>query len=155
MTQAGGDNVAFITMDFEGLEELQKQFETLADDKETVAVEKKIVTRCRDHAAERMKGKVPRSGNNAKSGKKGYRPSGHAADNVPVSNVRMSGGSPTATVGWEKADNSEYFYIKFVEWGTYRMQPRDFIYSTINECWAAFDGIAENEIQAFVDEKLG
>lgn len=147
--------MAFITMDFEGLEELQKQFEALADDKETVAVEKKIVTRCRDYAAERMKGKVPRSGNNAKSGKKGYRPSGHAADNVPVSNVRMSGGSPTATAGWEKADNSEYFYIKFVEWGTYRMQPRDFIYSTINECWATFDGIAENEIQAFVDEKLG
>lgn len=146
--------MAFITMDFEGLEELRKQFETLADDRETAAVERKIVTRNRDIAAQHMKGKVPKSANNAKSGKKGYRPSGHAADNIPVSNVRMSGGSPTATVGWEKADNSEFFYIKFVEWGTYRMQPRDFIYSTINECWAEFDATAEQEIQAFLDANL-
>lgn len=146
--------MAFITMEFEGLEELRKQFETLADDRETTAVERKIVTRNRDIAAQRMKGKVPKSADNAKSGKKGYRPSGHAADNIPVSNVRMSGGSPTATVGWEKADNSEYFYIKFVEWGTYRMQPRDFIYSTINECWAEFDATAEQEIQAFLDANL-
>lgn len=147
--------MAFITMDFDGLEELQKQFEALADDKETAAVERKIVTQCRDYAAARMCGKVPKSANNAKSGKKGYRPSGHAADNVPVSNIRMSGGSPTATVGWEKADNREYFYIEFVEWGTYRMQPRDFIYSTINECWSEFDATAEKEMQAFVNAKLG
>lgn len=146
--------MAFITMDFEGLEELRKQFETLADDKETAAVERKIVTQNRDIAAARMKARVPKSANNAKSGKKGYRPSGHAADNVPVSNVRMSRGSPTATVGWEKADNSEYFYIKFVEWGTYRMQPRDFIYSTINECWEEFDATAEKEMKAFVDAHL-
>lgn len=147
--------MAFITMDFDGLEELQKQFEALADDKEAAAVERKIVTQCRDYAAGRMKGKVPKSANNAKSGKRGYRPPGHAADNVPVSNIRTSGGSPTATVGWEKADNSAFFYIKFIEWGTYKMQPRDFIYSTINECWSEFDAIAEQEIQTFVDSKLG
>lgn len=147
--------MAFISMKFDGLEELQQKFETLASDKEAITVEKKIVTKCRDHAAERMKGKVPRSGNNAKSGKKGYRPSGHAADNVPVSNIRTAGGRPTATVGWEKADNSEYFYVKFVEWGTYRMQPRDFIYNTLSESWNDFDRIAETEMQAFVDEKLG
>lgn len=146
--------MAFISMQFEGLEELQKQIEALASDAELRTVQRKIVERCRDHAAERMRGRVPKSADNSKSGKKGYRPGGHAADHVPVSGIRTSGGSPSASVGWEKADSSEYFYVKFVEWGTYRMPPRDFIYSTISECWATFDGIAESEMQAFIDKTL-
>lgn len=147
--------MAFITMKLQGFEELQKSFEAMASDAEAAEVEKKIVRRCRDIAAEKMRGKVPKSRDNSKSGKKGYRPAGHAADNVPVSGIRSRGGSPSATVGWEKADNSQFFYVKFVEWGTSKMQPRDFIYSTIQECWGTFDTIAENEIQNFVDTKLG
>lgn len=144
-----------IDMEFTGLEELQKAFAELADDTEVTKVNKRIVTKCRDHAAEVMERKIPRSANNAKSGKKGYRPHGHAASNVPVSNVKVSKGEPYATVGWEKADNSEYFYMKFVEWGTYKMQPRDFVYKTISECWPVWDGYAEEEYQNFLDGKLG
>ena len=147
--------MAFITMELQGFEELQKSFEAMASDAEAAEVEKKIVRRCRDIAAEKMRGKVPKSRDNSKSGKKGYRPAGHAADIVPVSGIRSRGGSPSATVGWEKADNSQFFYVKFVEWGTSKMQPRDFIYSTIQECWGAFDTIAESEMQNFVDTKLG
>ena len=147
--------MAFITMELQGFEELQKSFEAMASGAEAAEVEKKIVRRCRDIAAEKMRGKVPKSRDNSKSGKKGYRPAGRAADNVPVSGIRSRGGSPSATVGWEKADNSQFFYVKFVEWGTSKMQPRDFIYSTIQECWGTFDTIAESEIQNFVDTKLG
>lgn len=147
--------MAFVKMELQGFDELQKNFEALASDAESAAVERKIVKRCRDIAAEKMSTKVPKSRDNAKSGKKGYRPSGHAADSVPVSGIRQQGGHPSATVGWEKADNDQFFYVKFVEWGTTKMKPRDFIYSTINECWAEFDAIAEKEIQAFVESKIG
>jgi HK97 gp10 family phage protein len=142
-------------MEFEGLDDLIEQVNSLADETEMQQITKRIVTKSRDIAAERMRGKIKRSANNQKSGKKGYRPPGHAADNIPVSSIRMSGGEPTAAVGWEKADSSAFFYMKFVEWGTYKMAPRDFIYSTINECWAAFDAAAEAEMQKFITSKLG
>lgn len=147
--------MAFITMDFEGLNELVQQVNALADENEMQQIERRIVTKSRDIAAERMKGKIKRSANNRKSGKRGYRPPGHAADNIPVSGIKMSGGEPSASVGWEKADSSAFFYMKFVEWGTYKMAPRDFIYSTINECWAAFDAAAESEMQNYLNSKLG
>lgn len=147
--------MAEITMKFEGLDELIKNINKLADEKELQQLERRIVTKNRDAAASKMKGKIPRSANNSKSGKKGYRPPGHGADNVPVSGIRMAGGKPSAVVGWEKADTSAFFYMKFVEWGTYRMAPRDFIYNTISECWATFDANAEQEIQTLLTDVLG
>ena len=144
-----------IEMEFEGLDKLQEAFQTLATDAQVQQVERRIVTRCRDYAAIKMAEKVPKSRDNSKSGKKGYRPPGHAASNVPVSGIRTAGGLPFATVGWEKADSSAFFYVKFIEWGTHKMQPRDFIYTTLNECRATWDRFAENEIQSFISDKLG
>ena len=144
-----------IEMEFEGLDKLTNAFQVLATDAQVQQVERKIVTKCRDYAASKMASKVPKSRNNAKSGKKGYRPPGHAASNVPVSGIRTAGGIPFATVGWEKADSSAFFYVKFVEWGTYKMRPRDFIYATLNECRDAWDKFAEGEMQSFINDKLG
>ena len=59
--------MAFITMELQGFEELQKSFEAMASDAEAAEVEKKIVRRCRDIAAEKMRGKVPKSRDNSKS----------------------------------------------------------------------------------------
>lgn len=147
--------MAFITMDFKELDDLVKKVNTLANDQEMLEIEKTIVSKNRDIAANHMKGKIKRSSNNLKSGKRGYRPPGHAADNIPASEIRISRGSATASVGWEKADTSIFFYMKFVEWGTWKMPPRDFIYSTIKECWSAFDATAEIEMQKYLVQKLG
>ena len=146
---------AFVTMNFDGLKELMEQVNRLANEQEILQLEKRIVTKNRDIALEHMKPKVARSTDNQKSGKKGYRPPGHAADNIPVSGIRTSGGAPTAVVGWEKSDNSAFFYMKFVEWGTYKMAPRDFVYSTIEECREAFNANTESKMQNFLNSTLG
>lgn len=158
--------MAFITMNFDGLEELKKQLNRLANEQEILKVEKRIITKNRDVTAERMKPKIPRSADHTKSGGhgggrfRGYyededQTDEHAADNIPVSGIRTSGGSPTAEVGWEKTDTSIYFYMKFIEWGTYKMPPRDFIYNTITECRQTHNANAESEMQNFLNSTLG
>lgn len=56
---------------------------------------------------------------NAPRNKKGHRGSGkgHMADNIPLKLVRENN-FRSIEYGWEKSDNSEYYYAKFVEWGT-------------------------------------
>ena len=61
--------MATISIDYKELEELRKKFEALASDAEISQVERKIVKTNRDIAAERMKSKVPKSKNNAKTRK--------------------------------------------------------------------------------------
>lgn len=43
---------------------------------------------------------------------------GHMADNIPLLPIEKSGKERYISYGWEKSDNSNYYYAKFVEWGT-------------------------------------
>lgn len=140
-----------ITMEFVGLDKLMKQIESLASTQEIEAMNRRIFKRCADVTKPKMKANMPKSGDNSMSGRKGYRPPGHASDNIPVkvSNKR-------AEVGWKlKGDAENWFYMKFVEWGTTKQPPKDFIYTTLNDVDGQYSSIAEQECQALLLQKLG
>ena len=140
-----------IQFEFEGLNEIQRQLERLADDAEIKATNKKIFQSCVNVTEPRMRGKIPRSADNTKSGKKGYRPPGHAKDNLPTKVTSTYG-----EVGWPLLTDAEnWFYLKFVEWGTSRQPPQDFIFNTREECDADYSRIAEAEYQNLLTRKLG
>lgn len=140
-----------ITFEFEGLKEIQKKIGQLADEAEIRKANREIFQKCVDVTQPRMKAKMPRSADNAKSGKKGYRPPGHAKDNVPTKVTAKYG-----EVGWTLlGDAEDWFYMKFVEWGTSKQPPQDFIYSVMAESDADYSRIADVEYQRLLNEKLG
>lgn len=76
-----------ITFNMEGFDRLRTQVETLSSDSEIAALNKRIYQRSADVTEPRMKAHMPRSADNSKSGRNGYRPPGHAADNIEESHV--------------------------------------------------------------------
>lgn len=144
-----------IQLDFSGLEELMKSLEECATDTELKAANKRIVNRSTPIVKEAMQKRIPVSADNSKSGKAGYRPGGHAKQNVPISRISTQGTQAWAEVGWTLGDSSEYFYMKFVEWGTWKMPPRDFIEIAIKETEDQIAAIAKEEYEALLALKLG
>ena len=140
-----------MTLEFEGLKELQKKMEQLADDTEIAKVNKKVFRRAADATKPRMESHMPRSADNSKSGKRGYRPPGHAKDNIPVKVTTKYSEVGRTLLG----DAENWFYMKFVEWGTTKQPPQDFLYNTRAESEDDYSRIADEEYQAFLNEKLG
>jgi len=135
-----------IEMEFQGLKELMKAFEDAASDEDIKEVNQKI-----------MSGKIPKSADIKLSGRGfGSKSSvtSHAADSIPMGAVKMKDTGATADVGWEKSDNSEHFYVKFINWGTIYRPPQEFIYATGREADAELQKIAEQEYQSYLDNTL-
>lgn len=107
-----------IEMEFHGLKELIKTAEKLSTQSELEKVNKQALKECGQLAYNTVKPLIHRSKDNSKSGRKGSRPPGHAADNIPKPKFKKKNGMLYVIVGWEKADNSPYFYMKMEEWGT-------------------------------------
>lgn len=105
-----------------GFDDIMKQLEGLADSSEMENVNKKIVSQVANKVKEEIRPRIPRSKDNSKSGKKGYRPHGHFADNIPQSNIKKSKGSMYIVIG-EQNENGKYFYWTFKEFGTSKMPP--------------------------------
>ena len=145
-----------MSLQFDGLKDLEDAVKKLANDTERLEVDKRIVKACGQYAQPVMKGEIPRSKDHSKSGRKlkgggSSRPThGHAADNVPLSAVKISGGMPYVEVGWDLSDNSEYFYMKFINWGTTKITPTPFVEKTISKCDPGWEQIAEREYQQFI-----
>lgn len=140
-----------ITFNMEGFDRLRTQVETLSSDSEIAALNKRIYQRSADVTEPRMKAHMPRSADNSKSGRNGYRPPGHAADNIPKKATSRKG-----EVGWKlDGDAQNWFYMKFVEWGTSKMPACDFIENTMHESESDYNQIAEEEFQRALNEKLG
>lgn len=140
-----------ITFNMEGFDRLRTQVETLSSDSEIAALNKRIYQRSADVTEPRMKAHMPRSADNSKSGRNGYRPPGHAADNIPKKATSRKG-----EVGWKlDGDAQNWFYMKFVEWGTSKMPAHDFIENTMHESESDYNQIAEEEFQRALNEKLG
>ena len=140
-----------VSITFDGLADMIRQAELLATQSEIDAVNKRIHQRSADAAKPKMKAHMARSANNAKSGRNGYRPPGHASDNIPVKATAKKG-----EVGWKlNGDAENWFYMKFVEWGTSKQPPKDFIYNTMNESESEFREITEQEYQQLINQKLG
>ena len=146
-----------IEMEFQGLQELVKAFEQAASDSDIEEVNKKIVERSEPVVKKIMSGKIPKSKDIKTSGR-GFGSkssvSTHAADSVPIGKVKVKDGGATSSVGWDKSDTSEHFYVKFINWGTIYQPPREFIYATGRAADAELQKIAEQEYQAYLDRTL-
>lgn len=146
-----------IEMDFQGLQELIKAFEAAASDDDVRAVNKKIVERGQPIVKNIMSKKIPKSTDINRSGR-GFGSkssvSSHAADSVPVSKVKFNDTGAFADVGWEKSDNSEHFYVKFINWGTVFRPPQEFIFATGREADKELQRIAEEEYQTYLNNTL-
>ena len=147
-----------IDIEFKGLEELVKAFESAASDEDIAQVNKTIAEKGEPVVQRIMSGKIPKSKDIKKSGR-GFGSkssvSAHAADEIPIGKVKVNGTGATADVGWEKSDNSEHFYVKFINWGTIYQPPQEFIYATGREADAELQKIAEQEYQAYLDRTVG
>ena len=99
-------------LDFDGLDaivsDLGKMNELLNSSMIDDALEEAILP-----AYETARKTAPRN----KKGHIGRYGDGHMADNIPLTLVRDNG-FRAIEYGWEKSDNSDYYYAKFVEWGT-------------------------------------
>lgn len=146
-----------VEMEFQGLQELLKAFEDAASDAEVAEVNRKIVEKGEPVVKKIMSGKIPKSADIKKSGR-GFGTkssvSTHAADSVPMGKPKVKGAGVSAEVGWDKSDNSEHFYVKFINWGTIYQPPREFIYETGRDADSELQKIAEQEYQAFLDKTL-
>lgn len=146
-----------IEMEFQGLQELVRAFEKAASDEEIKATNQRIVEKGEPVVKRIMSGKMPKSADISKSGR-GFGSkssvSSHAADSVPIGQVKMKDTGASAEVGWDKSDKSEHFYVKFINWGTIYQPPREFIYATGREADAELQKIAEQEYQLFLDNTV-
>ena len=83
-----------ITMEFLGLNEMQREIEKLSTESELKALNKKIVKRAGEIGLQEAEGQIRKkaySKNPMKSGRKGSRTGQHAADNVPKAASTQSG----------------------------------------------------------------
>lgn len=143
-------------MEFEGLQELQKGIDALANSRELGEINKRIVEECSKITKNKASSNIHRSKDHRRSGRAGIRTPGHAADNVPVSKVKkISNVDYECNVGWEKADNSEYFYMKFEEWGVSGGEAHAPFLKTVQSLNKEYSKIAEKEYQKFLDKNIG
>lgn len=144
-----------IEMEFEGLDELIKTVESLATETQVESINKKILKECGELAYDTVKPLIHESKDNNKSGRKGSRPNGHARDNVPKPKLRKKGGRTYVVVGWEKSDNSPYYYMKFEEWGTSQRPPHH-SFGLVNEMLKKkYDDIAKKEYEKEIKKLEG
>lgn len=147
-----------IEMEFQGIDELVKALEKCATDSQIQNLNKSIVTKAQPVIKNEMTSRIPKSKNQSISGR-GFgsksHPSSHAADAVPLNKVKTSGTRAEADVGWTKADNSEHFYIKFINWGTVERPPQEFIYKAGRAAEGQIQQIAEKEYQDFLNRTVG
>ncbi len=107
-----------------GISALIDSFERAGGEAACTRMKENAARKLADRAREEMKKHVPVSANNRRSGTRQNRPRhGHARDNIPAT-VRTRDGETYADIGWRLTDNSEYFYMKYVEWGTHGMHPQ-------------------------------
>lgn len=147
--------MSYVSIKMQGMEELTKACEDCASPATLQRTNKKIVKRASVIVKEAMQKHVPVSADNSKSGREGFRPGGHAKPNIPIGPVRVDYTVASAEVGWKLSDRSEYFYMKFVEWGTTKMAPRDFIEVATKEAENPMTEVARQEYEALLKQTIG
>ena len=146
-----------ISMEFLGLNEMQKEIERLSTESELKALNKKIIKRAGEIGLQEAEGQIRKkaySSNPMKSGRKGSRTGQHAADNVPKKGTTQSG-NYGELVGWDRGDTSPFFYMKFHVWGTTMHKPKHFMLDAARPTYQALKEIAEEEYEKTLKEKLG
>lgn len=138
------------SMEFTGLDELIKTVEELGTEQDLEKTNKKILKECGDLAYKTVQPLIHKSEDNSKSGRKGSRPPGHAANNVPKPRIKKKNGRQYVIVGWEKGDNSEFFYMKMEEWGTSKRPPHHSFGKVNKILRKQYDNIAIKEYENLI-----
>lgn len=99
-------------LDFDGLDGLIKDLNKMDEVLQSGLIDEAL-TDAIQPAYQTAKRTAPRN----KKGHIGKYGNGHMADNIPLKLVK-DGNTRTIEYGWEKSDRSDYYYAKFVEWGT-------------------------------------
>ena len=134
---------------FDGLDELIKNMEKASSQVEIDKVNKKALKECGELAKASVTGDLPRSKDVSKSGRKGSRTYDHMANNVPVK-FKTLNGKKYIVVGWEKSDNSPYFYNKFIEWGSSKHEPQFIFQKTFKKQIKQYNKIFKKHYEEFI-----
>ncbi|MHB1652342.1 MAG: HK97-gp10 family putative phage morphogenesis protein [Desulfitobacteriaceae bacterium] len=102
-------------LSLEGFDDLLARVQQLGD--QTSKVENKALKSGAQVVQKRASALAPRS-RHAKR---------HMADNIKISGVKTKEGIKYVEVGPTRGDNSEFFYAKFLEFGTSKMAARPFM----------------------------
>jgi len=137
-------------LDFDGLDAIVKDLNKMAKVLNSSMIDDALEEAIQP-AYETARKTAPRN----KKGHIGKYGTGHMADNIPLKLVTENG-LKTIEYGWEKSDNSDYFYAKFVEWGTsnnkYPKQP--FINKSMsknkNKCFNVFSERVRKELGLWI-----
>ncbi|MDZ5609745.1 HK97-gp10 family putative phage morphogenesis protein [Bacillus pseudomycoides] len=69
--------------------------------------------------------------------KESWRDGKHAKDTILIGKIVKRGGTSYIRIGWDKADRSPHFYMKFQNWGTSKMPSpphKGFAEKTLLQC---------------------
>ncbi len=138
------------TLEFVGLEDLIKKCEDLGGKTANDRANKSILKQCGKLTQGEAKKLAPRSEDPWLSGRKGSRTGQHMGDKIPLSSVKNKNGRLFVVVGWEKGDNSPYFYAKFIEYGTSKIPANPFLVNALNKYKKEFNSIAEKEYSKMI-----
>lgn len=141
-------------IEFDGMDELLAKVKAISTGREFEETNKYIVKQGLELAKNKMKSKMPTSKDNSKSGKKGNRPSGNAKNNILASKVTNKKGYFSGEVGWGTNAEDEYFYAKFINYGTTKMKPQPFVQDTYDEIEKPIEQMAIKEYENLL-KKLG
>ncbi|EES49233.1 HK97 gp10 family phage protein [Clostridium botulinum] len=142
-----------IEFELKGFDDIIKQLECLFSSGEIENIDKNILTTVTNKMKSEIKPKIPKSKDNSESGKKGYRPNGHFADNIPQSNIKKKKGYMYITLGEENEDG-EYFYWKFKEFGTSKMPPCPVFGEAREKAQKMLDELGTVEYSKLLQKKL-
>lgn len=135
---------------FEGLDNLIKEFESLASEQEVEKANASIVKSCAKVVERNLKPKVHRSRDPSKSGIKGMKTGKHAADNIETSKIKKTKGVKFITVGWEQGKADPYTYMQWEEWGNTSRAPHAMLYPTIQASYPEMNKVAKEEYEKLI-----
>lgn len=133
-------------LDFDGIDAIVKELGKMDEMLKSSMVDEALKEAIQP-AYQAAKKTAPRN----KKGHKGKYGTGHMADNIPLKLVKEDG-MKSIEYGWEKSDNSDYYYAKFVEWGTSnnKYPKKPFLNKSMsknkNECFNVFSEKIRKEL---------
>jgi len=127
-------------IELEGMQELIDKVNKLGSQGETI--KKKALDKAGNLVKESMEQKAPRSELSKR----------HMADNIKVSDIEQENGVDFVKIGPNKGDNSEFFYSKFSEWGTSKIQAQHWAEKSVLENKKKINDVIKEELERGLGE---